>query len=151
MNVPNKKPIEPIKIDFAVLHFYDKVEGLLSDAGRYAHSYKLRENLNDEATRFKVEHVFRRYYDNDPRKLADEIHFRRRQCFKAITEISQLCVRYGKREVRDKEIVTELLLDEGRRSGWRKLIKEHKNANDIVPLQQIENEYRENLSSKKAP
>ena len=52
------KPKEPLEIDFTVLHFYDKVRELLADAGRYAHSYKLRENLNDKATRFKVEHVF---------------------------------------------------------------------------------------------
>ena len=118
-----EKPIEPVEIDFTVLNFWDKVEGLLSDAGRYAHSYKLRENLNDEATRFKVEHVFAKYYDNNPRKLNDEIHFRRRQCFRAIAEISQLCTGLGLHQIRNKEVVAELLLDKGRRKGWRKLIK----------------------------
>ncbi|MBR3254588.1 hypothetical protein IKF88_02550 [Candidatus Saccharibacteria bacterium] len=144
-----RRPIEPVEIDFTVLNFWDKVEGLLSDAGRYAHSYKLRENLNDEATRFKVEHVLLRYYDNDPRRLNDEIHFRRRQCFKAVTEISQLCACLGLRQIRDKEVLTELLLSESRRKGWRKLIKKYKNVNQLVSLQAIELEYRKNL--QKAP
>ncbi len=126
------------------------MRGLLADAGRYAHSFKLRENLNDEATRFKVEHVLQKYYDGDMRKLNDEVHYRRRQCFKAITEISRICADLGLHQVKDKEVLTELLLDEGRRDGWRKLIKKYKNANKVVSLQAIEIEYRKERD-KKAP
>lgn len=128
--------------DFAVLQFYDKVRGLLSDAGRYAHSFKLRENLNDSATRFKVEHVFRRYYDGDNGKLNNEIHFRRRQCFRAIAEINRLCERNGIITVRDREALTDLLLDSFRREGWKKLIKKYQKRNCIISLQAIELEYR---------
>ena len=59
--------------DFGILQYYDKVKELLSDAGRYAHSSKLRDNLNDSATRHKVEHVFLRYYDGNMKKLNQEI------------------------------------------------------------------------------
>lgn len=141
------KPKE-VNIDFAVLQFYDKVRSLLSDAGRYAHSYKLRRNLNDPATRFKVEHVLRKYYDGDMRKLDDDIRFRRGQCFKSITEINQLCQRRDIYPVRDKEALTDLLLDEVRRSEWQKIIKKLQKENLIVPLQAIEQEYRR---SNKAP
>ena len=137
------KPNVPCEIDFYVLEFYDKVRGLIADAGRYAHSYKLRENLNDEATRFKVEKVFFEYYDGNMRKLNDEIHYRRRQCFKAITDVSQLCKKLGLHEVKDKEVVAELLLDADRRSVWKKILKrvclKH---NKVISLQAIEMEYR---------
>lgn len=145
------KPREPLEVDFYVLDFYDKVRGLLSDAGRYAHSYKLRENLNDEATRSKVECVFREYYDGNMRKLNDDIHYRRRQCFKSITEVSQLCKKLGLHEVKDKEVVVELLLDADRRGVWKKIIKRVcLKQNRVVSLQAIELEYRKKRL-KKAP
>ena len=143
------KPKQTTEVDFKVLAYYDKVRGLLHDAGRYAHSYKLRDNLDDEATRFKVEHVFVKYYDGDRRKLNDDIHFRRRQCFKDIVEISQLCARYGVHQIKDKEVLTDLLLSESRRAGWKKLINKYQKQNTIVSLQTIELEYRKTLN--KAP
>lgn len=136
--------------DFGILQYYDKVRELLSDAGRYAHSFKLRENLNDSATRHKVEHVFSRYYDNNMKKLNKEIHFRRRQCLETMTEINRLCERMGKMPVRDKDALADLLLDEGRREGWKKLVNKYQKENQIVTLQSIELEYRKNLN-KKAP
>ena len=142
------KPKE-VNVDFAVLQFYDKVRSLLSDAGRYAHSFKLKQNLNDSATRFKVEHVFIRYYDGNMRKLDDEIHFRRRQCLKAIAEINRLCQRRNIYPVKDKEALTDLLLDETRRSEWKKIIKRLQKENLIVPLYAVEQEYRR--KSNKAP
>lgn len=138
----SKKPKVPVEIDFGVLDFYDRVEELLSYAGRYASGFKLRENLKDETTRHKVECAFERYYDGDMRKLDDSIHFRRCQCFGAIDKISRFCASYGIHQVKDKEILTDLLLDEYRRKGWRKLVKRHKYANQIVSLQVIELEYR---------
>ena len=136
------KPKEPLEIDFTVLHFYDKVRELLADAGRYAHSYKLRENLNDKATRFKVEHVFCKYYDGNTRKLYSEIHHRRCQCLAVISEISRMCEIMGIYPIEDKEALTELLLDERRRDGWQKLIKKHQKNNEVVSLQALELEYR---------
>lgn len=138
------------EIDFEVLEFWDAVRGLLSDAGRYAHSYKLRENVSDSATKFKVEHVFARYYDSDMRKLNDDIHFRRRQCSKAITWINELCNRLKMRDVSDRDALIDLLLDGDRRDGWKKLIKKYEKNNQVVSLQRVELEYRENLA-KKAP
>ena len=143
---PAKK--EKVEVDFKVLNFYDKVRGLLSDAGRYAHSFKLRENLDDEATYFKVAHVFSKYYDSDPRKLNDDIHFRRRQCFKTITEINRLCAQYGMKQVNDKEVLTDLLLDEDRRAAWKRIANKHQKKNEVMSLQAIELEYRK---TKKAP
>lgn len=136
--------------DFGILQFYDKVTELLLDAGRYAHSYKLRENLNDSATRFKVEHVFQKYYSGNMTKLKNDIHFRRRQCLATIAEINRLCDRMGIMPVRDKDALVDLLIDEGRREGWKKLVNKYQKENKIVTLQSIEKEYRKNLN-KKAP
>lgn len=138
-------------VEFAVLQYYDHVRGLISDAGRYAHAFKLRENLNDSATRFKVEHVLQRYYDGDMRKLNDEIHFRRRQCLKAMSEINRLLERSNMIQVRDKDALADLLLDEGRRAEWKKLINKYQKNNQIIPLQYIELEYRKNRTTKEAP
>ncbi len=142
-----KKPEESL-LDFVVLQFYDEVRNLLSDAGRYAHSYRLYENINDSATRFKVEHVLQKYYNGNVRKLKDDIHFRRRQCSKSISEINRLCERIGIVRVRDKDALIDLLLDEGRRAGWRKLIDKYQRENLIVPLQKIEMDYRKQLNEK---
>ena len=50
--------------------------------------------------------------------------------------------------VKDKDALVDLLLDEGRREGWKKLVNKYQKENKIVTLQSIEREYRKNLNNK---
>ena len=57
-----KKSKAPIVISFEVQEYWDKAQEIVKLAGAYAALEKLRVNLEDEATRWKVQRVLTRYY-----------------------------------------------------------------------------------------
>jgi len=145
--VPKSK--EPIVISFYTNEFYDKILELVKAAGAYASAVKLHENLEDEATAWKVQGVLTRYYEGDMGILRDTIHFRRRECGKIIRELNTLNRNNGIREIIKPDSLINLLLDEIRRRKYVQLANKHRKKDEIVDLRVIESEFRDWRAKKK--
>ncbi len=133
---------EPILVSFETQEYWDKAQKLVKEAGAYASAEKLRINLEDEATRWKVKRVLTRYYEGDETILRNAIHFHRREVMKVIREFNLLAANNGKHEITKPDSLINLLLDEERRRKYKSFIEKHRKKNEIVDLQKVEMEYR---------
>ena len=142
----------PVVVDFETQEYWDKAQEIVQKAGVYASAEKLRRNLEDEATRWKVEEVLERYYENDEGFLKDAIRFKRREICQAIRDFNILASQNGCHEVTKPDSLIALLMDEERRRKYKAFCEKHRKKNEIIDLQQIEMEFREwrNKPKKKA-
>ncbi len=138
-----KKSKEPITISFETQEYWDKAQEIVKKAGAYASAEKLRINLDDEATRWKVTRVLTRYYEGDENLLRSTIHHKRREVMKAITEFNTLAANNGHLEVTKPNSLINLLMDEDRRRKYKAFCEKHRKKNEMVDLQKVEMEFRE--------
>jgi len=139
----SKKSKEPIIISFEVQEYWDKAQEIVKLAGAYASAEKLRVNLEDEATRWKVQRVLTRYYEGDENLLRDTIHYRRRQVMNAIREFNTIAANNGRLEISKPNSLINFLLDEDRRRKYINFSEKHRKKNELVDLQRVEMEFRE--------
>ena len=133
----------PVVVDFETQEYWDKAQEIVQKAGVYASAEKLRRNLEDEATRWKVVEVLERYYENDEGFLADSIRFKRREIRQAIRDFNVLASQNGRHEITKPDALIALLMNEERRRKYKAFIEKHRKKNKMVDLQQIEMEFRE--------
>lgn len=130
-------------ISFETQEYWDAVQNIVKAASVYAAAEKLRANLEDEATAWKVRGVLTRYYAGDMNKLRDSIHFKRREAANAIRKFNTIAANNGKHQVTKPDSLINFLLDETRRRKYENFSEKHRKKNEIVDLQQIEMEYRD--------
>ncbi len=139
----SKSKKAPIVIAFETQEYWDKAEEIVKKAGVYASARKLQVNLEDEATRWKVQRVLTRYYEGDEKLLRDAVHYRRREVANAIREFNILAANNGKHEVTKIDSLINFLLSEDRRRKYINFCEKHRKKNEIVDLQKVEMEFRE--------
>lgn len=139
----SKSKKAPIIVSFETQEYWDLARDIVKKAGVYASAEKLRDNLEDEATAWKVNRVLTRYYEGDMKVLRDSIHFKRREVNEAIRKFNTAASANGKREVTKLDSLINLLLDETRRRKYENFCEKHRKKNEIVDLQQIEMEFRD--------
>lgn len=131
-----------ITIPKEVVEYYKEVETLLQEAGKYSQNYRLLENIGNPETNFRVKHVLESYYDNDETLLRMAVNKQKVRCKRTIERINTLCKRYDILPISYPERLTQLLLNPERRKVYKKLAAKYKKQGRIVPLQDLEAEFR---------
>ena len=122
--------------------YWNKVKELLDISGDYAAAIKLRANLLDSSTFFKVEHVLNDYYDGKMSNLEDAIICLAEKFFTKLEKFNIYCLTKGLPTVTKPDTLFSLLFNNDRRRFYRNSVEKGLKANMIVPLQIIEMNYR---------
>ena len=126
-----------------VKNYWEQVQQLLDVAGKYSNAVKLRENLKDESTAWKVEAVFNRYYGGSSLALDQKIKSSKTFFFKLIPAFNVICRLKKLPEIKRPETLFNLLTTSPKRlKYYRRQTKRFLDRKEIVALQTIETEYR---------
>lgn len=123
-------------------NLYDLALDLIKCVGKYAWAVGLRDNLEDDSTRHKVEPTLQSYFHGDIEKLNSSIGARKGRCYTAIKRFNFFCGKHGIILVSNKDRLIELLLDPHRRQAWNRYIKQHEKAGTTFSLQDLERKYQ---------
>lgn len=122
--------------------YWDTVDEILKISENYTKRKKLRVNLLDPSTAFKVQHVLDNYYGGKMSNLVDAIATDAESFYAKVEKINICLLSKGLITIRDSDKLLELLIDNDRRNFYRKKVDEEREADMIIPLQILEANYR---------
>lgn len=134
-------PTKNIQASRATIAYWETAKTLLEKVGRYISADKLRANLEDESTAWKVSGVFHRYYNGSDAALYKAIVGYKNAFNSVVKRFNIQCQIVGVRGITDSGRLFELLKDESRRKYYRRAIDKRLKADEVVSLQTIEKEY----------
>ena len=118
--------------------FWEAAGTVITDAEEYSRVVKLRNNLNDETTAFKVQPILDEYFNGSMNCLCERIAFWERQFYVGVEKFNVYCRMYRIHPVNDPRALLDLLLDPRRRKSYRGRIKTKEANCQICPLQYFE-------------
>ena len=122
--------------------YWDTVDEILKISENYTKRKKLRVNLLDPSTAFKVQHVLDNYYGGKMSNLVDAIATDAESFYAKVEKINICLLSKGLTTIRDSDKLLKLLIDNDRRNFYRKKVDEGREADMIIPLQILEANYR---------
>ena len=137
-----------IKSSSSTMKYWETAYDFVYACGEFASAYKLYENFRDPSTRHEVDKVVDDYYGTVD-ALWEVIQTRREICQSKIHKLNTACRANGIHCIDSPETLIELMLLEDRRVYYRRAIKRYCEHDEVVPLQQIENEYRALITKRR--
>ena len=134
-------PTKDIKASAATVSYWNMAKEIIDCVGKYLQADKLRANLEDESTAWKVKGVYHKYYDGNSAKLCQAILDSEEGFKRAVRKFNRRCEISGMTAVKRPDVLFELLKDEKRRQFYRRKIERRLQKDEIVPLQTLEKEY----------
>ncbi len=122
--------------------YWEKVTEILDTSSDYVSMIKLRANLVDPVTAFKVQHVLDEYYEGKMSHLYDAIATVAEKFFAKVEKLNIYCCSEGLPIVAKPDILFNLLTNNERRKYYRDSVKKGLKTNIIIPLQVIEMNFR---------
>ena len=135
-------PTKNINPSATTISYWSVAKDIVDYVGKYLSADKLRVNLEDESTAWKVNGVYHRYYDGNSAKLCRAILDHKEGFKRSVRKFNRYCEAFGLTGVKDSDRLFELLQDEKRRKFYRRKIMAKLQKDEIVSLQVIEKEYR---------
>ena len=133
----NLEPINP-----TVARYYDLCRELISQiGGPYGKAYKLRENLLDENTKFKVEHVLEQFYGGSMQRLHERISSTYSYTLQLIEQFDYFCKLNDIMQIKNPDAFIRLMLEKDRRDFFKSRFKFYEKRNILISLANIEREY----------
>jgi hypothetical protein len=122
--------------------YWDMVDEIIEVSKKYTQKIKLRANLLDPSTAFKVQHVLDNYYGGRMSNLVEAIG-EDAECFYAkVVKINNFLLSEGLPTIKDSKKLLELLINTERRGYYRKKAEGGRKTDIIIPLDVIEMNYR---------
>lgn len=119
--------------------YWSSVKEVIDTAGSYAWAVKLKENLENPDTAWKVESVFRKNFDSDMARLDDAIRRRRGDFYKKVAELNVSCRQNGLRTVKKPDtLLDDYLIFPSKRTSYKGKMDRKKKKGIICPLQDFE-------------
>ena len=120
--------------------YWQAVKDVIDAAGEYAYATKLKDNLLDEDTRFKVQGVFEDspVYQGDMDKLERAILDKEKKYCDKVAWLNLLCGQYGLMKVtKPEKLLKGYLLDKNLRRSFKSKAKRWRKKNEIRCLQEF--------------
>lgn len=133
---------ENIKASKATMAYWNSAKKIIGVVGKYVSADKLRVNLEDESTAWKVQRVFSQYYGSSSAALYKTISNYKSSFDKAVRVFNMQCQMMNVIGVVNADNLFELLKNEKRREFYMRVIGRKLKADEVVPLQEIEKQFR---------
>lgn len=119
-------------------HYWKLAKELVDAAGTYASRVKLKNNLLDSSTSWKVQNVLSEYYDGRMSSLDDAVGQARADFLIKVKKLNLECTTYKLRQITKPDALLALLLNESKRASFKGKIKTRLKNGVICPLQDFE-------------
>lgn len=121
----------------AAKEYYAAAKAVIDAAGDYAAAIKLKNNLLDRSTAWKVEDVFDEHFGS-MKNLNDAIKCRKDFFEAKVEKFNVLARQNGVYQVTKPDALLNILLSERKRSSYKGKIKTRLKNDKIEPLQSFE-------------
>ena len=130
-----KKATDIVVVSKACQEYWGMAKNLVDEAGTYAGRIKLKNNLLDSSTAWKVKGVFAEYYSGQMANLDNRIAEAKYNFLAKVEKMNVLCKSNGVTTIKNPEALLNLLLSESKRNSFKGKIKTRLKNGEICPLQ----------------
>ena len=129
---------EHIEISNSCKEYWYAVSEVIDAAGSYAAAIKLRANLLDPNTAWKVKHVLEDSFCNSMANLNKAIAYREDTFYGKVEKLNILCRLNCINTIQKPRVLLDLLISEKRRRSYRDKLSRRLEKGIICPMQDFE-------------